>query len=102
MIKLGKSLGYRVCTNTTIFRETDMDEIEQMLAYLDSLGVDGMLLSPGYHYEVLPEKHFLFRHEVNAKFKRVLELSKKYKFYSTPLFLEFAAGLVHACVGPFT
>ena len=47
MIKLGKSLGYRVCTNTTIFRETDMDEIEEMLGYLDSLGVDGMLLSPG-------------------------------------------------------
>ncbi len=93
MIKLGKSLGYSVCTNTTIFRETDMQEIEQMLAYLDDIGVDGMLLSPGYHYEVLPEKHFLFRHEVNEKFKRVLELSKKYKFYSTPLFLEFAAGL---------
>jgi len=47
MIKLGKSLGYRVCTNTTIFRETDMGDIEQMLDLLDAIGVDGMLLSPG-------------------------------------------------------
>lgn len=93
MIKLGKSLGYRVCTNTTVYRETAMEEIEGMLELLDSIGVDGMLLSPGYHYEVLPEKHFLYRHEVNTKFKRVMELSKRYRFYSTPLFLEFAAGL---------
>ncbi len=61
MIKLGKSLGYQVCTNTTVFRETDVAEIEEMLEVLDSMGVDGMLLSPGYHYEVLPEKHFLYR-----------------------------------------
>jgi len=93
MIKRGKELGYRICTNTTVFRETDMDEIEQMLATLAGLGVDGMLLSPGYHYEVLPERHFLFRHEVNEKFKRVLEMSKRYRLYSTPMFLEFAAGL---------
>jgi hypothetical protein len=52
-----------------------------------------MLLSPGYHYEVLPEKHFMYRAEVNEKFRRVLELAKRYRFYSTPLFLEFAAGL---------
>jgi hopanoid biosynthesis associated radical SAM protein HpnH len=93
MIKLGKSLGYRVCTNTTVFRETDMDEIEEMLGLLAALGVDGMLLSPGYHYEALPERHFLFRNEVHAKFKRVLDLSRRYRLYSTPMFLEFAAGL---------
>ena len=82
-----------MCTNTTIYRETAMDEIEEMLELLDSIGVDGMLLSPGYHYEVLPEKHFLYRQEIHKKFKRVLELAKRYRFYSTPLFLEFAAGL---------
>ena len=93
MIKAAKSLGFSVCTNTTVYRETDMDEIEQMLAHLDTLGVDGMLLSPGYHYEPLSDRHFLYRNEVNEKFKRVVELSKRYRFYSTPLFLQFAAGL---------
>lgn len=93
MIKLGKSLGYRVCTNTTIYRETDMEEIERMLDHLGALGIDGILVSPGYHYEALAENHFLFRHEINAKFKRVIELSGRHRFYSTPLFLQFAAGL---------
>lgn len=92
MIKLGKKLGYSICTNTTVFRETQMTELEEMCAMLTTLGVDGMLVSPGYHYEALEENHFLFRQEIQQKFKKVLELSKKYRFYSTPLFLQFAAG----------
>lgn len=92
MIKDGKRRGYTVCTNTTVYRETSMDEIETMLAFLEELGVDGMLLSPGYHYEAIRENHFLYRKEIHEKFQRVLELSKRYRLYSTPLFLQFAAG----------
>ena len=94
-IKEGKRLGYYVCTNTTVFRETSVDEIEEMVAFLSALDVDGILLSPGYHYEKLAgQDHFLFRDEIHEKFKRILELSRRYpKISSTPLFLEFAAGL---------
>ncbi len=49
MIKMLKEKGYRVQTNTTVFRETSGQELEDMVKYLTSLGVDGMLLSPGYH-----------------------------------------------------
>ena len=92
MIKEGKRRGYQVCTNTTVFRETDLEEIDELFAYLQGIRVDGMLISPGYHYEALEGDHFLFRDEIHQKFERVLELSKKYRFYSTPLFLQFAAG----------
>jgi hopanoid biosynthesis associated radical SAM protein HpnH len=92
MIKEGKRLGYQVCTNTTIYRETQLEEIEEMCAFLEGLGVDGMLLSPGYHYEAIKENHFLYRQEIHDKFRRVLELSKRHRLYSTPLFLQFAAG----------
>ncbi len=92
MIKEGKRLGYTVCTNTTVFRETAIEEVEEMCAYLSGLGVDGMLISPGYHYAAIQEDRFLHREETHKKFKRVLELSKKYRLYSTPLFLQFAAG----------
>ena len=53
MIKMLKEKGYRVQTNTTIFRETSAEEIEDLVKLLTSLGVDGMLLTPGYHYQVL-------------------------------------------------
>jgi hopanoid biosynthesis associated radical SAM protein HpnH len=92
MIKLGKRLGYAVCTNTTIYRETDMDEIEAMMVLLTNLAVDGMMISPGYHYEALSENHFLYREEIHQKFVRVLALSQRYRVSLTPMFLEFAAG----------
>ncbi len=92
MIQEGKRRGYSVCTNTTIYRETDMDEIEAMCQMLTELGVDGILLSPGYHYEALAGDHFLYKHEIYEKFERVLALAQKYPVSSTPLFLQFAAG----------
>ncbi len=95
MIKEGKRLGYYVCTNTTVYRETDVAEIEEMCAFLTGLDVDGILLSPGYHYESIPgDEHFLFLEEIHQKFRRIVELAKRYrKISSTPLFLQFAAGL---------
>src|SRR6266446_892432 len=47
-IKMAKALGYQVATNTTIYKETDMDEVERMFDYLSDLGVDGHTISPGY------------------------------------------------------
>jgi hopanoid biosynthesis associated radical SAM protein HpnH len=92
MIKVGKKLGYSMCTNTTIFRETGMQEIEEMCELLTGLGVDGLMISPGYQYESVKENHFLHREEIHQKFEKVLELSKRYPISLTPLCLEFAAG----------
>jgi hopanoid biosynthesis associated radical SAM protein HpnH len=94
MIKDGKRLGYAVQTNTTVYRETSLEELEAMCALLTDLDVDAILISPGYHYEALEGRgHFLFRDEIHAKFGRVLELAERYpKISSTPLFLQFAAG----------
>src|SRR5262249_35208571 len=83
---------YSMATKPPISRETSMDDIEEMLALLTDIGVDGMLLSPGYHDETIKEDRFLHREETHRQFTRVLELSKRYRLYSTPLFLEFAAG----------
>ena len=93
MIKEGKRLGYRVTTNTTIFKETDLDEVEALCRLLREYQVDGMLLSPAYHYASIESDIFLAREEIHRKFRRVLELSKRYRLISTPMFLEFAAGL---------
>ncbi|HEX4666096.1 MAG TPA: radical SAM protein, partial [Chthoniobacterales bacterium] len=45
-IKMAKALGDQVATNTTIYKETDMDEVEQMLDFLSDLGVDGHTITP--------------------------------------------------------
>ncbi len=93
MIRAGKELGYHVITNTTIFKETKVEEIEGLCELLTEMGVDGMLISPGYQYQSVDRDIFLTRQDIQAKFQRVLAISKKYRLTSTPMFLEFAAGL---------
>ena len=60
-IRKAKDLGFRVCTNTTIFKETDLLEIEMLFSRLQDLGVDGLLVAPGFGYEAVGEKLFLER-----------------------------------------
>ncbi len=92
-IRESKARGYHVITNTTVFRETEIAEIEELCELLSGLGVDGMLISPGYQYETVERDIFLTRADMERKFARILELSKTYRLTSTPMFLEFAAGL---------
>jgi hopanoid biosynthesis associated radical SAM protein HpnH len=91
-IKAAKGQGFRVCTNTTIFKETDLLEIEMLFSRLQDLGVDGLLVAPGFGYEAVGEKLFLERREIEKKFEQVYEMSKKYRFFSTPMYLKFLKG----------
>lgn len=93
MIREGKRRGYDVITNTTVFKETDVEEVRELCELLTELGVDGIMVAPGYHYESVARDIFLVRGEIQEKFKKLLGLSKQYKFTSTPMFMEFAAGL---------
>jgi hopanoid biosynthesis associated radical SAM protein HpnH len=92
MIRAAKRLGYQVTTNTTVFKETSIEEIEELCELVTGLGINGLMVSPGYHYESVNENIFLSRKEIQKKFERVLELAKKYPLSSTPMYLEFAAG----------
>ncbi|HUR55107.1 MAG TPA: adenosyl-hopene transferase HpnH, partial [Gemmataceae bacterium] len=38
-----KKAGFMVCTNTTVYKETDMAEIDALYGYLTKLGVDGFM-----------------------------------------------------------
>jgi hopanoid biosynthesis associated radical SAM protein HpnH len=102
MIKLLKEKGYRVQTNSTVFRETSSEEVEQLLTLLASLGVDGMLLTPGYHYQVLQNDIYLKKDEMPNKFRRVRDLAKEYKIMNTPIYLDFLAGDRDLLCSPWT
>jgi hopanoid biosynthesis associated radical SAM protein HpnH len=98
-IKAAKKAGFLVCTNTTIFKETDIGEIDALFAYLTRLGVDGFMLSPAYGYTAVKETNpegaaeiFMTRDDVRVKFREVERLLGKYKLASSPIYLEFLAG----------
>ena len=54
-IKAAKKAGFLVCTNTTVFKDTDINELDALYAYLTTLGVDGFMLSPAYGYAAVKE-----------------------------------------------
>jgi len=101
-IKLAKAAGFRVCTNTTVYKETDMREIEELFEYLDTLGVDGYQIAPAYGYSAVNDRDiFLTRDDVYAKFKDIDRLAKRFAIRQTPIYLEFLKGereLAQPCV----
>ncbi len=102
-MRMAKLLGFQVATNTTVYKETDPAEIEQMFAFLSSLGVDGHTISPGYEYDaakkdmvtrlgVAPENFFLTRKATTEKFANAEKWGRDFPIFGTPVYLEFLAG----------
>ncbi len=98
-IKAAKAAGHLVCTNTTIYKETNLDEIDALFAYLTKLGVDGFMLAPAYGYKAVHDTNpdgaaeiFMTRDDIRAKFKEAKKLFTKYRMASSPIYLEFLAG----------
>ena len=91
-IEAAKRAGFRVCTNTTVYKGTDPEEIGQLLSLLMERGVDGVLLSPGFSFEAVEEEIFLTREEIRSLFRTILSQVKGVRFYNTPPYLEFLKG----------
>ena len=61
-IKEALKRGFRVTTNTTLFDGADPNSVRAFFDEMMELGVEGMMLSPGYSYDKAPDqKHFLGR-----------------------------------------
>jgi hopanoid biosynthesis associated radical SAM protein HpnH len=96
-IKVAKAKGFRVTTNTTVFQGAKPAEVQQFFDFLQTLGIDGMMISPGYSYEWAPDQdHFLQREQTRALFRDILAPwrtgQKPWNFNHNPLFLDFLMG----------
>lgn len=102
-IRMAKILGYQVATNTTVYKETDVQEIEGMFKFLSSLEVDGHTISPGYDYDAAkkdmvkrlgrdPRDFFLTREMTRKKFANILDWGEAFTIFGTPVYQEFLAG----------
>ncbi|MGA1015557.1 MAG: radical SAM protein, partial [Limisphaerales bacterium] len=95
-IRMAKIIGYQVATNTTVYRESEVEEIENMFAYLSSLDVDGHTISPGYDYDAAkqdmmkrlgkrPEDFFLTREMTREKFADIERWGRQFTIFGTPV-----------------
>ncbi len=95
--------SFRVTTNTTLFDGADPVSVRAFFDEMMDLGVEGMMLSPGYSYDKAPDQqHFLGKVKTRKLFNLILSnRSRKWRFNQSPLFLEFLMGLRHYSCTPW-
>ena len=101
-IRMAKTLGFQVATNTTVYKESDMNEVEQMFEFFSALEVDGHTISPGYDFDAAktdmvrrlgkkPEDFFLTRAMTRKKFAKIQQWGERFAIFGTPVYQEFLA-----------
>jgi hopanoid biosynthesis associated radical SAM protein HpnH len=93
-IKEAVKRGFRVTTNTTLFDGADPVSVRNFFDEMMALGVEGMMLSPGYSYDKAPDQqHFLGKKKTRRLFSAILcNRKKNWVFNQSPLFLEYLMG----------
>src|SRR5918912_1182088 len=70
--------GFRVTTNTTLFDGTDAKSVRAFFDEMMDLGVEGMMLSPGYSYDKAPDQqHFLGKGKTKKLLRKTLSNRSK-------------------------
>jgi hopanoid biosynthesis associated radical SAM protein HpnH len=99
-IKLARSKGFRVTINCTLFTGEDPDHVAAFFDEALALGIEGIMVSPGYSYQHAPRQDvFLGRNASKRLFREIFKRGRKgnssrlrWKFNHSSLFLDFLAG----------
>jgi len=98
-IVAAKAAGFSVCTNTTVYKDTDMHEIAVLFAYLRELGVDGLMISPAFGYASVCADNpggaadmFMTRTEIHEKFCSARASLERFRLTASPIYMEFLRG----------
>jgi hopanoid biosynthesis associated radical SAM protein HpnH len=93
-IKAALAKGFRVTTNTTLFDNAHPDRMKAFFDDMMNLGVEGLMVSPGYQYEKAPDQeHFLQKERTETLFRQLFSGSgRRWRLNLSPLFLQFLQG----------
>jgi len=91
-VKAARSAGFHVYTNTTFFRDTDLEETKRLFTFLTELDVTGIMMVSGSPFNGKDNAIYLSREEAGLIFRHLYQFRDRFKFYSNPLYLKFLAG----------
>lgn len=91
-MRAAKRAGFRVLVNTTIYKGTDLGEVEQLFILLSGIPIDGIMVAPAFGYQAVGSDLFMERKEAIAALQPIYGLRRRFRFYNTPIYLEFLAG----------
>jgi hopanoid biosynthesis associated radical SAM protein HpnH len=96
-IKAARARGFRVTANCTLYAGEDPEDVANFFDYTMTLGVEGVMMSPGYSYQHAPKQDvFLGRRKSKELFREIFKAGRKRKskwhFNQSSLFIDFLAG----------
>lgn len=92
-VRAAKAAGFLVCTNTTVYNETDMQEIWRLFELLEELGVDTHQIAPAYGYSAVNDREiFMTRDDIREKFTDIQKFTERFNLNHTPAYLDFLSG----------
>lgn len=92
-IEAAASRGFQITVNTTVYKQTDMRQIDELMTTLEQIGVRCFMLSPAYSYDAVDDKEgFMSREDVARKFADIDDLAARHRLADTPIYLEFLKG----------
>lgn len=100
-IRKAKRKGFRVSTNTSLYKNSDIGELENLFSLLKTFNVDGVLISPAFSYESVENDMFLSRSEIQERFSSMGDFFERFPFMSSPLYVDFLKGKRHMRCTPW-
>jgi hopanoid biosynthesis associated radical SAM protein HpnH len=91
-IKKAKKKGFRVSTNTSIYKNSDIGELDNLFGMLKAINVDGVLISPAFSYERVENDIFPDKNEIREKVGQMTDFFNRFPFMSTPIYVDFLKG----------
>ena len=96
-IRTARERGFRVTANCTLYAGEDPDDVADFFDYAMTLGIEGMMISPGYSYEHAPRQDvFMGRRKSKELFREIFRRGRsrrsKWRFNQSSLFMDFLAG----------
>jgi hopanoid biosynthesis associated radical SAM protein HpnH len=94
-MRKAREAGFRVTSNTTIFKETSVEDVIEMMGYLtNEIGIDGLLIAPGYQYSQIDPALTMTRAEHEEKFRRIRAAAREhgYRWLASPIYQDFLTG----------
>jgi hopanoid biosynthesis associated radical SAM protein HpnH len=92
-VKAAKNAGFFVVMTTTIYPDTDVNDVAALYQVLHAMHVDGYMFSPFYPQEKLCRNGSAAFHEkMHQRFREVTSVLGDYNVMTSPIYLEYLRG----------
>jgi hopanoid biosynthesis associated radical SAM protein HpnH len=92
-IQAAKNAGFFVVVTSSVYPDTDVDDLAALYDSLHKMKVDGYMLTPHYPSEKLcRDGSARFREKMHERFREISERLSSYNLMTSPIYLEYLRG----------